>query len=130
MTARIQLRASQTRICAFVDIGAERGYPGAMRPPTALRPGFACPFALCLRGSIGPQASNRRPQRGLRCRRFADISTQPPHRNIRLVHGALVVLSSVTTLVVSLTRASKLAASPAGALRSQRGGEESMPRQR
>jgi hypothetical protein len=63
----------------------------------ALRPSLR----LCLRPSLHlwlhrstrQKASNRRPQRGLRAWRFADISTQPPHRNIRLVHGALVVLA-------------------------------------
>jgi hypothetical protein len=67
------------------------------RASSGLRPALH----LCLRSSlhlwlhrsIAPKASNRRPQRGLRGWRLADISTQPPHRNIRLVHGALVVLS-------------------------------------
>jgi hypothetical protein len=67
------------------------------RASSGLRPALR----LCLRSSlhlwlhrsIAPKASNRRPQRGLRGWRLADISTQPPHRNIGLVHGALVVLS-------------------------------------
>jgi hypothetical protein len=66
-------------------------------PRTALRPALR----LCLRPSlhlrlhrsIAPKARNRRPHRALPAWRFADISTQPPHRNIRLVHGALVVLA-------------------------------------
>jgi hypothetical protein len=98
VTVRIQLRASQIRKCAFVDICAERGYPEAMEQPhTALRPSLH----LCLRPSlhlslhrsIEPQPRNRRAQRGLRAWRFADISTQPPHRNIKSNRGTLIVLS-------------------------------------
>jgi hypothetical protein len=94
MTARIPPKAPQTRICAFVAIGAERSYPGAMkRPLTALRPSLRLSFHPCLRVSIGPEARNRRPQRGLRAWRFADISTSPPNRHIEQDRGALVVLS-------------------------------------
>jgi hypothetical protein len=48
----------------------------------------------------------------LRAWQFADISTQPPHRNIRLVHGALVVLaiaSFAPLALVALAIASALA---------------------
>ncbi len=98
MTARIPPRTPQTRKRTFVDICAERGYPGAMEHQhTALRPSLR----LCLRPSlhlwlhrsVEPEAHGRRSQRGLRAWLLADISTQPPHRNIRLVRGALVVLA-------------------------------------
>lgn len=81
------------RLSAFVDIGAEQSYPSAMRPHIALRHWLRMSLRPCLHSSISLQARNRRPQRGLRAWTFADISTQPPHRNIRLVHGALVVLT-------------------------------------
>jgi hypothetical protein len=69
-----------------------------MEPPhTALRPSLR----LCLRpslhlwlhGGIEPETRNRRPRRGLRAWWLADISTQPPHRNIKSNRGAQVVLS-------------------------------------
>ncbi len=123
MTARIQLRASQIRKRAFVDICAERGYPGAMaRPHIALRPSLR----LCLRPSLRlwlhrsaePKARKRRPQRGLRACRFADISTQPPHRNIKSNRGALIVLS-ISPLAFALGTFAI-----ASALASQRSGVE------
>lgn len=46
-----------------------------------------------LHRSIWPLDLHCRWQRGLRAWRFADISTQPPHRNIRHIRGALVVLA-------------------------------------
>jgi hypothetical protein len=42
---------------------------------------------------VRPEARKPRPQRGLRAWRFADISTQPPHRNIKWHRGNLIVLS-------------------------------------
>jgi hypothetical protein len=98
VTVRIQLGTPQTRKRTFVDICAERSYPGAMeRPHTALRlslrPCLRPSLRRWLRCSIEPEAGNRRPRRGLRAWRRADISTQPPHRNIRLVRGAAVVLA-------------------------------------
>jgi hypothetical protein len=94
MTARIQPKASLIRKRAFVDIRTERRYSGAMeRLQSALRALLRLPLRPCLRGSISPHARNRRPHRGLRAWRLADISTQPPHRNVGLVRGALVVLS-------------------------------------
>ena len=94
MTARIQLGASQMRLSAFVEIGAERSYPGAMkRPHTALRPSLRLSLRSCLRGSIGSKARDRRPHHGLRAWALADISTSPPHRHIEQGRGALVVLS-------------------------------------
>jgi hypothetical protein len=133
MTERIQLRASQTRKRAFVDICAERGYPGAMEHPhIALRPSLR----LCLRPSlhlwlhrsIESKVGNRRSRRGLRAWRFADISTQPPHRNIKSNRGALIVLS-ISPLAFALGAfaiASALARQRliASALTSQRSGVE------
>jgi hypothetical protein len=62
-----------------------------LRP--ALRLCLRLSFHSRLHRSIEAKARNPRPQRGLRAWRFADISTQPPHRDIRLIRGALVVLA-------------------------------------
>jgi hypothetical protein len=75
----------------------ERQRRASIRGFSALRPALR----LCLRPSlhlwlhrpIEPKARNRRPQRGLRAWQFADISTQPPGRNIKRNRGSLIVLS-------------------------------------
>ena len=89
----------------------------ALRPE--LRPCLRPSLHLWLHRPTGPKARNRRSQRGLRAWRFADISTQPPHRNIRLVHGALVVLSISFFAPLALG-----AFAIASALASQRSGVE------
>jgi hypothetical protein len=76
---------SAMRLC-----GRERGWWG-LRPTLhlwlhpSLRPR--------LHDSIDPKVRNRRSQRGLRAGRLADISTQPPVRNIKSNRAALIVLA-------------------------------------
>lgn len=130
MTAVAPAGASQVCVCTFVDRGALPRYPGAMqrqldrlllrrtgrarpaRRPLCRRGSWSwlrLPLRLwlrpflrsCLRRSIGSRGRKHRSQRGLRAKRFADISTQPPHRNIRLVRGALVLsISSLAPLAL------------------------------
>jgi hypothetical protein len=86
------------------------------RPHTALRPSLR----LCLRLSlhlwlhraIEPEAHGRRSQRGLRAWRLADISTQPPHRNIKRVRVTPVVLS-ISTFAPLTLGAFAIASAPA-----------------
>jgi hypothetical protein len=63
------------------------------RSSSALRLCLRLSVHLWLHRRIERQARNPRSHGGLRAWRFADISTQPPHRIDRLVRGALVVLS-------------------------------------
>jgi len=66
------------------QLAGNRGLP-ALRPSLrlCLRPSLH----LWLHRSIEPKARNRRPQRGLRAWWLADISTQPPGRNIKRNRG-------------------------------------------
>ena len=66
--------------------------PGKREAPAFRRRLRLC-LHLWLRRPIGPQVRIRRLRRGLRAWRFGDISTQPPHRNTRPIHGALVALA-------------------------------------
>jgi hypothetical protein len=123
MTAGMPVRASQICVCAFVDICALPSYSGAMelwlntvprrRSRRGLRPALRPlrrhrsshslrpPLHLwlrptlrsCLRCLIGSQGFQRRSQRGLRAWQFADISTQPPGRNIKSNRGNLIALA-------------------------------------
>jgi hypothetical protein len=123
MTAGMPVGASQIRVCTFVDIFALPSYPGAMescsdrlpqrrsrrlarpaRHPLRHHRGSSClrpSLRLWLRPSLRPslhgpidlQGLDRRSQRRLRAWRFADISTQPPGRNIKSNRGNLIVVS-------------------------------------
>lgn len=79
--------------CGSKDRQQHAGKQGSSGLRPALRLCLRPSLHLRLQGRIEPKARDRRYQRGLRARRLADISTQPPHRNIRLVRGALVVLA-------------------------------------
>jgi hypothetical protein len=105
--------------CTFVDTQAEPSYPDAMQSwlhelplrrnrsgtdralprergssglHALLRVWLRLSFRPMLHDPIEPNARNRRSQRGLRAGQFADISTQPPVRNIKRNREALIVL--------------------------------------
>jgi len=59
-------------------------------------------FRPMLHDPIEPNARNRRSQRGLRAGRFADISTQPPVRNIKWNRAASVVLAISSSAPLAL----------------------------
>jgi hypothetical protein len=115
--------------CTFVDTQAEPSYPDAMQSwlhelplrcnhsgtdralprergssalHAVLRVWLRLSFRPMLHDPIEPKARKCRSQRGLRAVRLADISTQPPVRNIKWNHAAPIVLviSSLTPLAL------------------------------
>jgi hypothetical protein len=79
--------------CGSKDRQQLAGSRGSSALRLTLRLCLRLSFHLWLHRPIEPKARNRRPQRGLRAWQFADISTQPPGRNIKRNRGSLIVLS-------------------------------------
>jgi hypothetical protein len=79
--------------CESKDRQQLAGGGGSSPLRLTLRLSLRLSLHLWLHRPIEPKAPKRRPQRGLRAWRFADISTQPPGRNIERNRGSLIVLS-------------------------------------
>jgi hypothetical protein len=101
--ARMAARPCIGRLCCPNDkqaIDAQLAYPWRgrrLRRSSGLRPQLRLwlrpSLRSCLHLAIGSRGLARPSQRALRAGRFADISTQPPGRNIKRNRGSLIVLS-------------------------------------
>jgi hypothetical protein len=98
--------------CGSEDRQQLAGNRGSSGLRLALRLCLRPSLRLWLHRSIEPKARNRRSQRALRAGRFADISTQPPHRNTKRDRGNLIE-SEISFLAPLALGAFAIASAPA-----------------